>query len=35
MYYHRKTAFIDDVNTIVTDSQDYGGTKLFSYVNDK
>lgn len=29
-----KNSFIDDVNTIVTDSQDYGGTKLFSYVND-
>ena len=27
-------SLIDDVNTIVTDSQDYGGTKLFSYVND-
>lgn len=29
-----KNSLIDDVNTIVTDSQDYGGTKLFSYVND-
>lgn len=29
-----KNSIIDDVNTIVTDSQDYGGTKLFSYVND-
>lgn len=29
-----KNNLIDDVNTIVTDSQDYGGTKLFSYVND-
>lgn len=29
-----KNSLIDDVNTIVTDSQDYGRTKLFSYVND-
>lgn len=29
-----KNSLIDDVNTIVTYSQDYGGTKLFSYVND-
>lgn len=29
-----QNSLIDDVNTIVTDSQDYGGTKLFSYVND-
>lgn len=29
-----KNSLIDDVNTIVTDSQDYGGTKLFSYVNN-
>ena len=29
-----KNSLIEDVNTIVTDSQDYGGTKLFSYVND-
>ena len=29
-----KNSLIDDVNTIGTDSQDYGGTKLFSYVND-
>lgn len=29
-----KNSLIDDVNAIVTDSQDYGGTKLFSYVND-
>lgn len=29
-----KNSLVDDVNTIVTDSQDYGGTKLFSYVND-
>lgn len=29
-----KNSLIDDVNTIVTNSQDYGGTKLFSYVND-
>ncbi len=29
-----KNSLIDDVNTIVTDSQDYGGTKLFSYVKD-
>ena len=29
-----KNSLIDDVNTIVTDSHDYGGTKLFSYVND-
>lgn len=29
-----KNSLIDDVNTIVTDSQDYGGTKLFLYVND-
>lgn len=29
-----KNSLIDDVNTIVTDSQDYGGAKLFSYVND-
>ena len=29
-----KNSLIADVNTIVTDSQDYGGTKLFSYVND-
>ena len=29
-----KNSLIDDVYTIVTDSQDYGGTKLFSYVND-
>ena len=29
-----KNSLIDDVNTIVTDSQDYGGKKLFSYVND-
>ena len=29
-----KNSLIDDVNTIVTDSQDYSGTKLFSYVND-
>lgn len=29
-----KNSLIDDVNTVVTDSQDYGGTKLFSYVND-
>ena len=29
-----KNNLIDDVNTIVTDSQDYGGTKLFSYIND-
>lgn len=29
-----KNSLIDDVNTIITDSQDYSGTKLFSYVND-
>lgn len=29
-----KNSLIDDVNTIITDSQDYSGTKLFSYVNN-
>lgn len=29
-----KNSLMDDVNTIITDSQDYSGTKLFSYVND-